>query len=191
LAVSPACASGNYGNILSAYSYTISGAVYAPAPACTATPTATSQPAVVTQAVTVCTPALSCPAGACLSPSQTTSMCVSQAGTKTCPSEFPTRTIMAPSFDDTRGCGACSCGSTLTCDLTGVLLDNDSACSTGHIYEMTATTSCSAAPSNYPLNAVQAQSTTTGDGTCAPAGPSGATGGVVLHDATTLTVCCK
>jgi hypothetical protein len=189
--VSPNCVSGGYGNILSAYSYTISGAAYAPAPACTASPAPTTQPAVVTQAVTVCTPSVTCPAGACLSPSQTTSLCVSQPGTKTCPAEYPTQTIMAPSYDDTRGCGPCTCGSTLSCNLTGVLLDNDNACSTGHPYEMTGTTSCAAAPSNYPLNAVQAQSTTTGDGTCAMTAPSNATGRVVLHDATTLTVCCK
>ena len=189
--VTPNCQSGNYGNILMGYSYTISGVAYAPAPACTATPTPTTQPAVVTESVTLCTPSLVCTAGACLSASQAMNMCVSQAGTKTCPADYPTRTIMAPSFDDTRGCGACACGSTLTCDLTGVVLNNDAACSTGHPYEMTGTTSCAAAPSNYPLNAVQAVDATTGDGTCAMTSPSGPTGAVALHDTTTVTVCCK
>jgi hypothetical protein len=103
---------------------------------------------------------------------------------------FPTRTIMSPTYDDTRSCGACTCGSTLTCTLTDVLLDNDAACSTGHPYVMTANTTCAAAPSTYPLNGVKALATVTGDGSCGPTSSSAPMGGVALHAATTMTLCC-
>jgi hypothetical protein len=58
---------------------------------------------------------------------------------------------------------------------------------------MTASTACDSnaiAPSTYPLNAVQALSTSTGGGACTQTAPSTPTGGVSLHDASMLTVCC-
>jgi hypothetical protein len=132
--------------------------------------------------------------GACLSTSEAANMCISQAGTQICPAAFPNRTLMAPTYDDTRGCGACGCSSALACTLTGVLLDNNSSCGTGHPYLMTATPMCDAnaiSPSNFPLNAVQAVFTSTGDNACSTvATPSAPTGTVALHAGAVMTVCC-
>ncbi len=192
-AVTPACVSANYGAITAGSGYTISAVTYGPAPSCTAAPTPTVQPQVTTASVTLCSANDACPSGACLSMAQSANLCLAKPGTNTCPAEYPTRTLMAPTYDDTRSCGPCTCGSTLTCDLTGVLLDNDAAgCSTtGHPYWMIATTACAQAPSTYPLNAVQAVGSSAGSGTCAATSPSSPTGGVALHDASTITVCCK
>jgi hypothetical protein len=191
--LSSACSSANFGSIFYQDAYTLSNVAFGPAPACSATPTPTSQPAPVTQTTGVCTAVTSCPSGACLTTAQAATMCVAQSGTQLCPPGYPNRTLMSPSFDDNRTCGSCACGSTLACTLTGVVLDNDSACSTGHPYVMTASTACdnnAIAPSTYPLNAVQALSTSTGNGTCAQTSPSAPMGTVSLHDATMLTVCC-
>ena len=194
LAISTSCAIANYGTITAGNSYTISGITYGPGPACTATPSATAKPAVVAPSVTLCSANTVCPTGACLSVSEGANLCVQKAGTNACPAEFPTRTIMSPTYDDTRDCGACACGSTLTCSLTGVLLDNDYSCDVANPYNMTATDTCtgaSVAPSSYPLNAVLAKTNSTGTGACAMTAPSLPTGKVVLRDATTVTVCCK
>ncbi len=190
--ITPNCVAANYGNILLPNSYTISNVAYGPAPACSATPKATTQPQVVTQSVSLCSPNAICPEGACLSALESRNLCVSKPGVQTCPNGYPNATVMSSTFDDTRSCGSCSCGSTLTCSLTDVLLNNDSsACTTTHAYWMTAnTTSCAAAPTNFPLNAVKALGTVGGDGTCAATSPSAPTGAVTLNANSTVTVCC-
>jgi len=121
-------------------------------------------------------------------------MCISQAGTQTCPAAFPTRTLMAPTYDDTRGCGTCACGSALTCTLNGVMVNNSSSCGTSLPYFMTATTMCDAnaiAPTSYPLNAVRAVFTSTGSNVCSTVTtPSAPTGTVALNAGAVMTVCC-
>jgi hypothetical protein len=191
--VTPNCVQGNYGSILTPNSYTISNVAYAPAPACSATPKTTSTPAVVAESTLLCSPNAICPDGACLSLLESRNLCISKPGMQTCPTGYPTAKVMSSTYDDTRSCGPCSCGSTLTCALTDVMLNNDSsACTTGHSYWMTANdSSCAAAPSNYPLNAVKAIGTVGGDGTCAETSPSPPTGTVGLNANTTITVCCR
>jgi hypothetical protein len=109
-----------------------------------------------------------------------------------CPPGFPNGTTFAPWYDDTRSCGGCACGSTLSCTLNSVLLDNLTTCSTmGHPYWMNATTSCSAAPGNYPISGVKANGTTAGDPTCLETAPSNPMGTVELNQGTISTVCCK
>jgi hypothetical protein len=110
---------------------------------------------------------------------------------QSCPPGFPNATVIAASYDDSRSCSQCVCGSKLTCTLNGVVLYNDSACSAGGPYVMTASTACSLAPSNYPANAVQADGTSANDPTCIETTPSTPTGTVVLNSASTATVCCK
>jgi hypothetical protein len=188
--VSPTCTTGGFGQVVQGDGYTISNVVYGPGPSCVATPAATATPPVSSQTVSLCAATATCPSGACLSASQAASLCVSKAGTNACPTGFPTRTLVSQAVGDTRGCGPCACGSTLTCTLTGALLDNDYACGTGNTYNFTAATTCTAAPSAYPLNAIQAVETTTGTGTCAQTAPSNPTGAVGLDPATTATVCC-
>jgi hypothetical protein len=127
-----------------------------------------------------------------LSPSQAANLCVTKLGMEACPPGYPNGTTFAPWYDDTRSCGACTCGSTLTCTLNGVQLNNDaSACSTGHPYWMTATTSCSTAASTYPFNAIKADSTSAGSPACVETAPSKPMGGVELNQGSISTVCCK
>jgi hypothetical protein len=191
IAVSAVCTTGAFGVIKNGYGYTISDIAYDPAPACSATALPSAQPKVTTETAVVCTAASTCPSGACLSPSQAMSLCVGQSGDQTCPTDYPTRTLLSSTIDDTRGCGSCECGSTLACSLTGVLLDNAAGCTTGHPYWMTATDTCAAAPSDFPLNAVKAIGTSTGSGVCAMTSPSDPTGTVELNQQTLMTVCCK
>jgi hypothetical protein len=110
-----------------------------------------------------------------------------------CPAGYPNASTYAPFYDDSRGCSACSCGSTLTCTLSSVLLNNNSStCTTvGHPYWMNASTTCAKAPSDYPINAVKAEGTSAGDPACAETSPSTPTGGVALNPGTLTTVCCK
>jgi len=191
-AVTPNCVTGNYGSIAFGDGYTISAVTYGPAPSCTASPTPTVQPNVATQSITLCSANATCPSGACLSAAQGANVCLAKAGTNSCPADYPTRTLMAPTYDDTRSCGPCTCGSTLTCDITGVLLNNDGdGCTTAHPYWMTATSICAQAPSSYPANGVKAIGSSAGSGTCTATSPSSPAGGVTLHDASTMTVCCK
>jgi hypothetical protein len=190
LSFSPSCGGGG-GSIKYGYSYMLSDVSYGPAPACSASPSATIKAQVSASATTVCTPTSMCPGGACLQVLETRNLCVEKDGTNMCPGEFPNRTLMSSSYDDTRDCGPCTCGSNLTCTLTGLLLDNAANCALGHPYLMTATEACSLGPSDYPLNQSQATTTTTGMGACAMLTPSMPTGTVTLTDAKTITVCCK
>jgi hypothetical protein len=181
---------GNYGSVYSTKSYELLNPVYAPTPACSATPTATVKPPVVAPSVIVCRPDTTCPTGACLEASQTASLCVQKAGTNTCPAGYPTRTVASSAYDDTRSCDTCACGSTLACNLDGVILSNADDCSTGP-YIMTATTSCASGTANYPVNYVKASATPTGSGTCAQTAASMPKGTVALRDSAIVTICCK
>jgi len=193
LTITPACGSGG-GNILTPNSYKISDVVYGPQPACTASPKAVTMPPVATQSTTLCTASGTCPGGACLSLLEGRNLCVSHSGNVACPMDFPNATVMSPTYDDGRSCGACSCASTLTCTLTEVELNNDSSIWTrvNNPYWMLANaTTCTAAPYSYPLNATKAIDTSTGTGTCAETSPSTPGGTVHLNVANTITVCCR
>jgi hypothetical protein len=195
IAVSPTCQTGNSGPIVRGNLYTLSNVAYAPAPACSASPTATTKPQVQAKTTFVCTASSLCPSGVCLQGSETASLCVEKDGTNACPSGYTQVQLMSATYDDTRKCDACTCGSTLTCTLKGVLLDNGSNCELGHPYLMTAGEACdptsSVAPSDYPINAVRAETTTGGSGACAMTSPSKPSGTVALTAANTITVCCK
>jgi hypothetical protein len=191
LDVSPTCASGSYGSISADNRYTISDIVYGPSPDCSADPVITSKPIAVTQTVSMCTPDAFCPSGACLSAQQSVNLCIYKIGTNACPTGYPNGTLLAPFYDDTRTCGPCTCKSTLSCSLGGVVLNNDSSCGEGHPYMMTATATCTAASIAYPLNAVVAAGTSAGDPTCLQTSPSDPVGGVSLNAGSTATVCCK
>jgi hypothetical protein len=56
---------------------------------------------------------------------------------------------------------------------------------------MTATTTCSTAPSDYPANTVKAEGTTGGNGSCVETAPSNPMGTVELNQGNISTVCCK
>jgi hypothetical protein len=191
MGISSACGPGG-GNVLTPNSYTISDIVYGPAPACTAAPKALTMPQVVTQSTTLCMANSTCPGGACLSLLEGRNLCLMHAGNVACPMDYPTATVMSPTYDDNRACGACTCGSTLGCTLNDVQLNNDSTnCTEGHPYWMNADTTCKAAPVSYPLNATKVHDTVTGNGTCAETAPSMPTGAVHLNIANTVTVCCR
>jgi hypothetical protein len=191
LTVTPACGSGGPA-IDQTKSYTISDMVYGPQPACVASPKGTVMPPVVTESTTLCSANGTCPGGACLSLLEGRNLCVSHAGDVPCPMGFATATVMSATYDDGRTCGACSCGSTLGCTLTGVQLNNSSPnCATNHPYWMNATETCTQAPASFPLNATKALGSSTGDGTCVETSPSQPTGIVHLNVANTITVCCR
>jgi hypothetical protein len=192
IAVTPNCLVGNYGNIFHTNSYALSNFVYAPAPACSAVPTATVKPPVVAPSVIVCAADTTCPTGACLESSQTASLCVKKAGTNACPAGYPARTLASSAYDDSRFCDTCSCGSTLACNATGVILDNAGNCPPmAAMYSMVGTTSCASGNADYPINWVKAKAAPTGDGTCAQTAPSTPKGTVTLRDAEIVTICCK
>jgi hypothetical protein len=180
LGVSSTCGDGG-GEIWIDDNYTISNVNYGPGPACTSATTTVNQPDVIVQTTTLC---------AALDAQKVALSCVAHPGKTPCPTGFPTRTLMASTYRDTRGC-ACTCGSHLTCALTGVLLDNDPTCMAAGPYVMTATSACSQAPGSYPLNATRAVGVNAGDGACAPIGTPTTSGGVDLDDQSTITVCCK
>jgi hypothetical protein len=190
LDVTPDCVPGGYGYVAMDDGYTISNVSYGPGPACSAEPTVTAAPPVVTGTAIVCQADQTCPGGACLSSVETAELCVGQPGVNTCPAGFPNANVMAQSYGDTRGCSACSCGSTLTCTLAGVLLDNDGTCSTANPYNMTAASTCAYGPSDYPVNAIEGFTSTSGTGACVQTAPSEAVGEVTLDPGSTLTVCC-
>jgi hypothetical protein len=172
------------------HGYSLSDVVFGPSPACAANPTPTTQPPPATKTATICAPNLTCPSGACLSQNQEASLCISKLGTQICPMGYPNGTVYAPTYDDTRTCSSCTCGSALTCTLTSVLIDNR-PCVAGPDYFMYATTSCNAAPFEYPINNVKANAKIAGDPTCVQTAPSNPMGGVQLNQGTISTVCCK
>ncbi len=189
LDVSPTCAANTGGqSIVLDDGYILSSVAFGPTPACGATPIATMKPGSVETTVTVCQPDLACTAGACLSPAEQGSMCVSQAGSIACPAGFPNQTLVSLGVTDDRAC-TCACGSTLSCALTSALFDSDSSC-TG-AYSVTANAaSCTSAFRAFSVGSTQANATVTGSGACAQTAPSTPTGGVALDPASTMTVCC-
>jgi hypothetical protein len=192
LFVSTTCTSGGYGSAIAGYGYTLSDVAFGPSPACFPNPAPTTQPPLQTTTMTLCTPDLTCSSGACLSPTQTANLCVAKQGVQACPSGFPNGTTFSPWYDDTRSCGACTCGSTLSCTLNGVLLDNETDCALlDPPYYMTATTSCSTSALSYPINYVKAEATVTGNPLCVETAPSTPMGSVELNQANISTVCCK
>jgi hypothetical protein len=171
--------------------FTLTNVTFGPSGSCSSTPQATSQPAPLEQQISVCQPDTPCGGGACLTAAEQSSLCVSHPGAVPCPPGFLTSNSVAAGAIDTRGCGACSCGATLTCTLTGLLVDNDPACGTGNPYNFTAIPGkCTVAPSSYPFNAAEAIDTVAGSGACATISPSSPTGTVTLDPSTTSTVCC-
>jgi hypothetical protein len=190
--MTPSCVGSYIGDIISGYGYTLSNVVYEPSPVCYTNPAPIFQPSPQTTTITICTPNLTCPTGACLSSSQVGTLCVAKYGIETCPSGYPNGTTFSTYYEDTRTCGSCTCGSTLTCAFNSVLLDNSNVCVTvGHPYWMNATTSCMAAPGNYPISGVKANGTSTGSGSCVETAPSNPVGGVELGQGSIATVCCK
>jgi hypothetical protein len=181
----------NFGNVVLGNTYILSSVVYAPSPVCASSPTPITQPPAVTQQATLCTPTMSCPSGACLAPDQLGALCIMKAGQNSCPQGYPNSTAIAANYADSRSCGACTCGSSLTCAFNGVGIYNDSACASGGPYFMNATGSCTAGPSNYPVNAVLADGTSAGSPACAETTPSSPTGSVTLNAQNSGTVCCK
>ena len=194
LPLTPTCQTGGFGNVLAGNAYTISDIAYAPGPTCSATSRVFVKPDIISKSITVCGATSPCASGACLAPTEAPNLCVEKDGTNTCPMGYPNRTLMSPAIDDGRVCGACACGSTLSCTLKGVILDNANTCMIGDLYEMAVADTCSdssVATSNFPVNAVLGQTSSTGNGTCAETAPSMPTGTVKLQDLTTITVCCK
>lgn len=189
--VSFACLNSGFGQINSGYGYTLSDINFGPYPACYASPTPTTQPPAQTTTATLCYPNLTCTSGACLSASQTANLCVTKYGMDACPPGYPNGTTYSPWYDDTRTCGSCTCGTALSCTITGVQLNNRNDCVPMGPYWMTATTSCSTAPSDYPLNSVKAEGTSAGDPSCVEKSPSLPMGTVELNQGAISTVCCK
>jgi hypothetical protein len=171
--------------------YLLSNVSLTPGPKCSATPLATNMPTPSESKITVCQPNLACPGGACLTAAEQVAMCVSHAGSVACPAGFPTQTIVSLGVSDTRTCGACACGSSLGCNFTSLLIDNDPGCSTANPYNFTEGAGvCVASPQSFPLNATKTNAIITGSGTCAQTVPSVPAGGVALDPAWTTTVCC-
>lgn len=112
--------------------------------------------------------------------------CVSQVGTQTCPTAFPTQHIVGSKIADTRGCTACgctfdagSCGGTLT-------LWTDTGCSNNQT-AIPATSTCTKANGNnrtwHGYSYVPQPTATCAGSAVAP------DGGVAFSDLT--TICCK
>lgn len=190
--VNPACGGSTLGNITSGQYYMVSNPQASAVPACQAAPTIGSSPAVMKTDETLCGAQLTCPSGVCLTSAQQGSLCVAQSGDVACPTGFNTKTLVSQGVSDTRGCGPCSCGSTLACTLTSVLIDNDSTCATNNGYNFTVSApGCGAAPSTFPDNALMGNFTTTGSGACnTVTNASQPNGGVGLDPTSEMTVCC-
>jgi hypothetical protein len=122
-----------------------------------------------------------------LSQSQAANLCIVKQGMEACPTGFPNGTSFAYWPDDTRSCGPCSCGSSLSCTLNGVLLDTADTCALGHPYLMTVTTSCTTGSSSYPVSGVKGDATSSGSPSCVETSASIPMGSVGLNH----TMCCK
>ena len=194
LPVTTSCVMGGYGSIVGGKGYTLGDIAFGlNPPTCDANPTPIGQPPLVMQTETICTPNQLCTTGACLTASQEAGLCISQPGMHACPAGYPKPTVYSTDYSDTRWCGGCTCGSSLSCGaLSDVLLNNDSiSCSTSHGFWMTASTSCAKAPSSFPLNAIKGNATSAGSGSCTETSPSNPTGGVELAGWGITTMCCK
>lgn len=191
ISLSTSCAGQGGKSIHANQGYVLSSVTFGPQPACQANPQPVSHPTYTAKEITVCQPDQVCTGGACLDAAEQGALCVSHAGSMACPAGFPTQTLAAQGAIDSRGCGPCSCGSTLDCTLTKVLIDNDSSCDTSGPYWFNASSTCATAtaPGNYGINATQVAATVTGSG-CAETAPSKPTGSVDLDPASTVTVCC-
>jgi len=109
--------------------------------------------------------------------------CVFQEGNVTCPGGYPNRLLRYASFDDTRGCGACSCGapSGFSCDWSFVISD-DAVCTE------TPLSSTGCVSFDVAGGAIWWRNTSVlSGGECAPSGgePLGA-----ANPASPVTVCC-
>ena len=182
LTVTSACTQGGFGTANNGDYYSITNIAAASGPACSASPSVSGTSSVQQTTTELCTPTLACPGGACLDSSQQTNLCIATPGNVLCPTGYTQRTIVAGGYLDTRSCGGCACGSTLTCALASVLLDNDSVgCSMGSFaFSVLAPGFCN-----------QATFSVSGAGACSTVTTaSQPTGGVSLDPTTTQTVCC-
>jgi hypothetical protein len=194
LDATPSCTNGGFTTITNR-SYEVTAVANGASPACSATPSIVTSPPVNQTNELLCAPARACTSGvgSCLSPSEQQSLCIAQAGDLTCPAGYPTRTAVASSVVDTRQCGACGCGSTLSCTLQSVLIDNDNGCATTLPYWLQLPPStCKDETEGAWVYGVQGTFASTGSGACSVVtSPSTATGGVTLDDFSRLTVCCR
>jgi hypothetical protein len=193
LNVTPSCTNGGFTTITNR-SYELSVNTTGAGPACSATPSIVTSPAVHETNELLCAPARACSTGngSCLSPSEQQSLCIAQTGDVPCPAGFPTRTAVASSVVDTRQCSSCGCGSTLSCTLQSVLIDNDNGCSTTLPYWLQLPDgTCKNETEGAWVYGMQGTFTSTGVGDCSVVTTqSTATGGVTLDDTSRMTVCC-
>ena len=175
--------------------YAVTNVVASPTPTCGATPSVTNIPSVQETSAQLCSPALACPSGACLSAAQQGRLCAAQSGDVACPAGFPSKTLLASGTSDTRGCGACSCGSTLSCSLVNILFESDNACSYNGAYiePLSVFNFCAQQVSNptFTVGSIQGNFAVDGGGACSTVTTASSPTGVVgLDPSTTLTVCC-
>jgi hypothetical protein len=188
---STGCTQAMSATITGGADYMLSNVSFGPAGTCSATAVATDKPSPTLKNITVCQPDLSCAGGACMSLTEQAGMCVSATGDVACPAGLPTKTVVALSVVDNRACGGCSCGSTLGCTFTSLIVDGDYACGTGNPYNfIAALNGCVTAPNTYYFNASMANANVNGSGVCQPTSASKPSGNVALDPTTTLTLCC-
>lgn len=192
--ITSSCVLGGYGSVTAANYYAVTGVTSAATPSCGASSFVSSKPPAQKTTKELCSPALSCPNGACLDPGQEANLCVSKDGDFPCPTAYPTRTLVAIDSVDTRGCGPCACGSTLGCSLQAVNANNDSAtCSANpYAFTMSGSSFCAQAPLSFPVNGIKGTFAASGSGTCSSVtSPAQPTGSVSLNPGNMRTVCCR
>jgi hypothetical protein len=73
-----------------------------------------------------------CPDGQCVidgAEPYTGSVCIAHQGNQACPGDWPTKTLVYTSEDDTRACSPCTCGNTaITCNVPSYSAYNDDEC---------------------------------------------------------------
>ncbi len=134
-----------------------------------------------------------CTSGVCAPPTGTTfAACISHAGGVACPTfGFTKQTLVStgnPGWADKRTCGACPCGTSLSCStVTSVALFGSGNCSGGAVIGIN--TGCQQAGGSAGIGSYQVAYDVTGNAMCGPTGSS-APGGSVTLDTNTETICC-
>lgn len=126
-------------------------------------------------------------------------LCISKAGTNTCPTGYYSRGVYHGGTTDTRSCTACTCGALTSATLTTTMslqACSGAFCESGTSSNIAASTmngtACVAtpAPNNLDMGWMRSAVTALANTVCgAPAGGA-ATGSVTPDAATAVTVCC-
>jgi hypothetical protein len=134
-----------------------------------------------------------CSSGVCAPPTGNAfAACIAHPGSVACPTFGFTQQVLVstgnPGYVDGRACGACTCGTSLTCGtVSNVALFANGTCAGGASYDVN--TGCQVAGSGTGIGSYEVSYAASGNATCQPTGPSTGTGSVSL-DSNVETICC-